>query len=104
MNVYDLTGMTVQSSEKRGQNVFHEDRGLKMRIVELPPGGHIPECTMSSHVIFHVLRGAVEVSVDSRTAGLNAGQCLVTGPATLSMATGQGVRLLGIQVAVRTEG
>ncbi len=99
MNVYDPAGMTVQSSEGRGTSVLQEEKNFKMRVVELPPGGHIPECEMSSYVIFHVLHGTAEVKVDSGTATLKAGQCMVTGPATLSMSTESGVRLLGIQIA-----
>ncbi|MFW6103352.1 MAG: hypothetical protein ACOC7M_03520 [Chloroflexota bacterium] len=99
MNVYDPAGMTVQSSEGSGTSVLQEGKNFKMRVVELEPGGYIPQCEMSSHVIFYVLNGATEVKVDSGTAMLKAGQCMVTGPATLSMSSESGVRLLGIQIA-----
>jgi mannose-6-phosphate isomerase-like protein (cupin superfamily) len=53
---------------------------------------------MSSHVIFYVLDGKVNVTVNSESAVLNEKQCLITEPATISMKTKYGARLMGIQI------
>ena len=67
-------------------------------MIELPPGGEIPECEMLSYVIFYVIDGATEVKVGQKSEKIEEGQCLITEPAVLSMKTGKGVKILGIQV------
>ena len=99
MRVYDLSSMEPYPYEQREKNVFHQEREFKTRIVALAPGETMPECEMSSHVIFLVLKGAVTVRVNGEEAALREAQCLITEPATVSMLTDVGVRLLGIQVA-----
>ena len=99
MKVFDLNNMAALPYEKREKNVFYQAKEFKTRIVELPQGGEMPTCEMASHVIFYVLDGEVKVTVNSETVDLKEKQCLITEPATLSMTTGKGVRLLGIQIA-----
>ena len=98
MKVFDLNKMTAFSYENREKNVFYQAKEFKTRIVELPPGGEMPICEMASHVIFYVLNGEARVTVNSETVDLKEKQCLITEPATLSMKTETGVRLMGIQV------
>ena len=103
MKVFDLNEITALPYEQRDENVFYQTREFKTRIVELPPGGEMPTCEMASHVIFYVLDGEVKVTVNSETVGLKEKQCLVTEPATLSMTTEKGVRLMGVQIARSAE-
>lgn len=103
MKVFDLKKMKAAPYEQRERNVFYQAREFKTRIVELPPGGEMPTCEMASHVIFYVLDGEVKVTVNSETVELKEKQCLITEPATLSMTTEIGVRLMGIQIATNTE-
>ena len=98
MKVFDLDDMKAFPYEQRGQNVFYQAKEFKTRIVDLPPGGEIPTCEMASYVIFYVLNGEVRVTVNSERAQLKDKQCLITEPATLSMRTEKGVRLMGIQI------
>jgi hypothetical protein len=77
LRVLDLNEMKAFPYEQRERNVFYQSQEFKIRIVELPPGGEMPTCEMASHVIFHVLE-------------LKEKQCLITGPATLSMITENG--------------
>jgi len=98
MRVFDLGEMKAFPYERREKNVFYQVKEFKTRIVELPPGGEMPACQMASHVIFYVLDGEVSVTANSATAELKEKQCLITGPATLSMRTQKGVRLMGIQI------
>ena len=98
MRVFDLGEMKAFPYECREKTVFYQVKEFKTRIVELPPGGEMPACRMASHVIFYVLDGEVSVTANSATAELKEKQCLITGPATLSMRTEKGVRLMGIQI------
>ena len=85
--------------EQRDKNVIYQAREIKTRIIELLPGGQMPTCEMSSHVIFYVLDGEGRVTVNLKTAELKEKQCFITGPTTPSMTTENGVRIIGIQIA-----
>ena len=98
MKVFDFTEMTAHSYEEREKNVFFQAKEFKTRIIDLPPGGQMPTCEMSSHVIFYALDGKVKVTVNSESVALKEKQCLITEPATVSMETEDGARLLGIQI------
>lgn len=54
---------------------------------------------MASHVIFVCIKGQAEISMEGDKVSISRGQVLVTEPATLSMSTTSGVRVLGIQIA-----
>ena len=99
MKVFNAVDMQVGGSAPRPTRVFHETPEFKMRAIDLPPGGSIPPCEMASRVVFVCLAGEVSVSVDGEDAMLSSGAGLVSGPATLSMRTASGARLLGIQIA-----
>ncbi len=98
MKVYDLKTMQSYPYEERDKNVFYKAKEFKARIIELPPRGEMPTCEMESYVIFFVVNGAAEVSVNKETANLETGQCLITEPATLSMKTKDGVKIMGVQI------
>ena len=53
---------------------------------------------MVSYVIFIVLEGEVNVKVNEDEAKLVKNQCLITEPSLISMESGNGVRILGIQI------
>ena len=99
MKVFDLNEMTAAPYEQRGKNVFYQAKEFKTRIIELPPGGQMPTCEMASHVIFYVLDGEARVTVNSESVILKKNQCLITEPATISMQTDNGVKIMGIQIA-----
>ncbi len=99
MKVFDLREMTAFPYEQRDKNIFYVTSEFKTRIIDLPYGGHIPLCEMTSYVIFYVLDGEVMVTVNSETITLKEKQCLITEPATISMKTKGGAKLLGIQIA-----
>ena len=101
MRVFDIRAMVSHPYDKREKNVFYQTPQFKARIIELPAGGGMPTCEMASHVLFYVVRGEVEVQVNGEVATLQEGQCLATEPATLSMKTKTGVRILGMQIATK---
>ncbi len=96
MKVVDVKEMKVYPLEEKRKNIFYEANEFKARVVELPPGGEIPECKMSAYVIFYVVKGTAEITVNGEKVNLKEGQCLITEPTTLSMKTKDGVRIMGI--------
>ena len=98
MKVFELKEMVSYPYEERNKNVFYKAKEFKARIIELPPGGEMPTCEMASYVIFYVIEGTAEVNVDQEKVNIKEGQCLFTNPATLSMSTKNGVKIMGIQV------
>lgn len=98
MQIFNLNTMKAYPYEEREKNVFYKAEEFKTRIIELLPGEGIPECEMSSYVIFYVLEGEAEVAVNQEKAVVKKEQCLITEPATLSMKTDKGVKIMGIQI------
>jgi quercetin dioxygenase-like cupin family protein len=98
MRIFDLKAMTSHPYSEREKNVFYQAPQFKARIIELPAKGRMPTCEMASHVLFYVVQGEAEVQVNQEVATIKEGQCLVSEPATLSMKTEAGVKILGIQI------
>ena len=98
MKVFDLKSMKTYSHDERDKNVFYKTNEFKTRIIELPPEGKMPECKMESYVIFNFIEGEAEVTVDNKTVTIKEGQCLILEPATLSMVTKTGVKIMGTQI------
>ena len=98
IQVFDLKAMKAYPYEERDRNVFYKMREFKARIIELPAGGEMPTCEMASYVIFYVIEGAAEVRVNQEIINIKEGQCLITEPATLSIRTNDGVKIMGIRV------
>lgn len=92
MEVFDLKGM----EEK---HAFYKEKEFNARHILLSEGETIPPCEMSTYVIFVVLHGEAEITVDDESVVLSKGKCLITEPATLSMKTEEGVKILGLQIS-----
>ena len=80
------------------KNIFYKAKGFKTRIIELPLGGEMPICKMASYVIFFVVNGMAEVRVNQEIVNIKEGQCLIAEPATLSMKTENGVKIMATQI------
>lgn len=102
MEVFDLKTMKTHSYAKREKNVFYRTSEFKARIIELPPGGEMPPCEMVSYTVFYVIAGKARISFGSETVSVKPGQCLINEPGTLAIGSRNGVRLLGLQIAMRT--
>jgi len=98
MQLFNLKTMKSYPYEERDKNVFYKAKELKVRIIELPPGGEMPTCEMLSYVIFYVIKGTAKAKVNQEKIILKEGQCLITEPAILSMKTQDGVKMMGIQI------
>jgi len=103
MKRFDVANMTAYGHDQREKNVLCETREFKMRVIALGPGESIPECEMASYVIFVCVEGEAEVRVSEDRITVSKGQVVVSEPATLSMTTHTGSRLLGIQVTKGNE-
>jgi len=98
MQVFDVKEMVAYPYEERDKNVFYKAKEFKARIIELQAGEEMPTCEMASYVIFYVIKGTAEVRVNQEKVNIKEGQCLITEPATLSMRTNDGVKIVGIQI------
>jgi quercetin dioxygenase-like cupin family protein len=86
-------------AEGTKSNLLYEADEFKVRRISLSPRDEIQPCKMASNVVFYVVKGSVEVSVDDVKNLLREGECLVTEPATFSMKTEEGATILGIQIS-----
>jgi len=102
MLTFDIAHMQAHEYDQREKNVFYEKPEFKLRTIDLASGQSMPRCDMMSHVVFVCVEGEVEVSVGVDKATISKGQCLVALPATISMQTKRGARLLGIQITSRS--
>lgn len=100
MQIFDLKNMPSFPYAERHKNVFFQNDDFKARIIDLKPGQSMPTCEMESYVLFYVISGRAKVTVNDEAAELVAGHCLITEPATISMNTTGGVRMVGIQIKV----
>lgn len=98
MKKYDIAGMKAVDYEAREKNVFHETPEYKLRVISLAPGERMPECEMNYHMVFVCIEGEAEVTADGMSETIIPGQAVTSEPATLSMRTEKGARMLGIQI------
>jgi len=61
--------------------------------------------TMRKTILFavYVISGSALVTVNKEKRPLNAGECMITEPALLSMETEGGVRIMGIQITKQSK-
>ncbi len=101
--LYDARQLDFNPDGKGKTNVLHQADNFKIRVIELSQGESIPPCEMSANVIFQVLSGAVDIIVNGETVSLVEGQGIVSDPATISMSTSTGARLLGVQINSKSQ-
>lgn len=101
MEIIDFKAMASMPREERETNVVYNAEEFKMRIIKIPADGKIPDCEMPSYVIFYVIEGSAVITVNHEEAGVDEGKCLVTEPATVSMKSASGARIIGIQIPVK---
>lgn len=98
MRIFDTVMKEPKPDTGKRTVVLHQASNFKIRVIELSAGGNIPPCEMAYSVIFYVLSGSADITVDGDTASVEEGQGIVSVPATISMASKSGTRLLGIQI------
>jgi len=98
VEIFDLMKLEPQVYEKRGGHGFFQNDTFKTRVILLEAGGSIPPCQMDTFVIFYVVEGEVLIRKNAESSTLKENQVLITEPAVLSMESGSGARLMGIQI------
>ena len=98
MKTFDINSIQAFPFSEREKNLFYKAEEFKMRIIELATGQELPDCEMKSHVIFFLIKGNVETTVNMEKTILTEGQLLVSEPANFSMKALEASRLLGIQI------
>jgi len=98
MQIINLKKMISYPYDEREKNIFYNVEEFKTRIIKLPADGNMPTCKMGSYVIFYVIEGTVDVTVNQEKATIKEGECLISEPAKLSMRTKEGVKIMGIQI------
>ncbi len=98
MQIFNIKKIKSFPFEEREKNVFFKTREFKTRIIKLSSREQIKSCKMDSYVIFYVIEGSAKIMVDNELSEIKEGDCLISEPATLSLRTENGVKILGIQV------
>ena len=101
MQIFDLKSQRTHPFEDREKNIIYDVEEFKVRTINLPADGKIPDCNMPSYVMFYVVDGSVDVTVDQEKKTINEGQCLISEPATISMRSIDGAKIMGIQITAR---
>ena len=101
MEIFDLNNILVHPFEERDRNVLFQNETFKVRLIRVDPGGEIPPCTMATNVLFCVLQGEGIITVNGKTNQVKSHSLIITNPATISMRSKDGMKLLGIQIVGR---
>lgn len=98
MKIFNTKALQAFPFSERHKNVFYQVDEFKMRIIELESDQQLPECQMESHVVFLLVSGEVEITVDNEKALMKQDELLVSEPAKFSMRALKASRLIGIQI------
>ena len=104
MQIFDLKALGTHPFDEREKNIIYNVEEFKVRIIKLSAGGKMPDCEMLSYVIFYVIEGSVDVTVNQEKKTINEGQCLISEPATISMRSIDGAKILGVQITTMKGG
>jgi quercetin dioxygenase-like cupin family protein len=98
MEIFDLNDSNVYLFEERDKNVLFQSGIFKVRLIQVEAGGEIPPCAMAMNVIFCVLQGEGVITVNESSNQVKSHFLIITSPATISMKSDEGMRVLGIQI------
>ena len=98
MEVFDFNKIKAHPYAERDKNILYSEGNFKVRIIKLPPKGNMPQCEMKSSIIFFVIEGSAQVTIDKEQKTVKEGQCLISKPATLSIMTQSGVKIMAVQI------
>src|SRR4030065_989772 len=98
MEFFDLNDSNVYPLEERDKNVLFQSGIFKVRLIQVEAGGEIPPCAMAMNVIFCVLQGEGVITVNESSNQVKSHSLIITSPATVSMKSDEGMRVLGIQI------
>lgn len=98
MNVHDLRMMASAEPGRHRTEVFFENGLFKARMISIGAAATIPTCVMATYVLFSVLEGEVELSRNDERVLMKTGMVFITDPASISMTSPNGAKLLGLQL------
>ena len=102
MEIFDLNDSNVYPFKERDENVLFQSGTFKVRLIRVEAGEEIPPCTMAMNVIFCVLQGKGIITINGQSNQAKPHSLIITPPATISMKSEEGMRLLGIQIETRS--
>ena len=79
MNTFNVHHDKIQDSATPQKKALYDHAGgFKIQSIALRVGGIIPPCAMSRDVMFYVINGSGEITIDGETQPLQAGEgCVV---------------------------
>lgn len=77
MNAFNIKEMTGFSSDRILKTVFYEQGNLKAQIMCLSAGQVIPPCRMDHDVLFYVVEGQGEITIDNESQSVIIGHCVI---------------------------
>jgi len=98
MEIFDLNEIRIYPFVEKERNVIFQSEAFKVRLIHLEAGGEIPPCTMTTNVLFCVLQGGGVITVNESSNQVKSHSLVITPPATISMKSEKGMKLLGIQI------
>ncbi|NCD00071.1 MAG: hypothetical protein EOL95_10275 [Bacteroidia bacterium] len=101
MKTFDINTIPTFPLSEREKNVFYKADEFKMRVIELAENQELPECEMKSYVIFFLVKGKVQTTINNEKSVLKEGKLLVSEPAIFSMKAIENSRLIGIQINIQ---
>jgi quercetin dioxygenase-like cupin family protein len=102
MEIFDLNDSNVYPFEEKDKNVLFQSGVFKVRLIQLEGGGEIPPCVMTMNVMFCVLQGKGIITVNDKPNQVKPHFLIITPPATISMKSDEGMRVLGIQITTKS--
>ncbi|MHC1787472.1 MAG: AraC family ligand binding domain-containing protein [Christensenellales bacterium] len=100
MNIYDLTKLELDPNAGGNCGAFYQNDLINARLIVLKAGQKIPNARVDSYVLFYVVAGEVFLTCNEETVRLQENQVFISGPATLSLETAQGARLMGVRISM----
>ena len=98
MHVINTNEAKALPYEQRDKNVLFNNSKMKLRIVELEKNEELPECEMKNSVVFHIIKGSLDLKVGTKSSTLKKGFTAVCEPGTYSMKAKSKTKLIGIMI------
>ena len=77
MHKTEIKNLIAFSKEGPAKSIFYDEGNLKAQLMCLKAGQLIPPCKMGNDVLFYVIQGEGEISVDNEKENLFAGVSIV---------------------------
>ena len=102
MEIFDLNDSNVYPFEEKDKNVLFQSEAFKIRLIQVEAGEEIPPCAMAMNVIFCILQGKGLITVNDQSNQVKPHSLIITNPATISMRSKDGMKVLGIQITTKS--